>query len=157
MTWQELRDRRRVHRHRDQRRGHGALSSSDHLTISHNTVTLSGHAESGQNAAGIDVDEDSGLQFYPGGDNNVGADNAVYAAYNGIACAARRGPQRGEHRHRTARPPPTIAYVGRIAAGAAAGTSTTLTLPVGRTVAANDTLVVSLLSRCLSAPRRPAR
>jgi parallel beta-helix repeat protein len=42
-------------------------------------------------------------------------------------------------------PPSSIAYLGRVAGNAATGTSTSLTLPSGRTVATGDALLVSVL------------
>jgi PKD repeat protein len=45
----------------------------------------------------------------------------------------------------TAPPPSSIAYLGRVGGNAAAGTSTSLTVPAGRNVATGDALVVSVL------------
>ncbi len=51
-------------------------------------------------------------------------------------------------------PPASIAYVGRVAANAAAASGTTLALPVGRNVAAGDTLVARPTPRVTSTPSR---
>src|SRR5439155_1015820 len=83
-----------------------SVSSSSNITISNNSISGVGHRINGQTAGGVrltgttsslithnrsDNNADHGFMISSGSTNNISVDNAVYPAYNGIACGRRTG------------------------------------------------------------------